>query len=56
MKKKNLTGKLNLSKETISALDNQKLNAVKGGAPKTMIGVCRASYDFGVCPSLNAPC
>jgi len=54
MKKKSFSKKLVLNKETISNLDNEKLQSIKGGKPRTY--GCEISYDFGVCVSINIVC
>lgn len=54
MKKKSLNKKLALNKETISNLNNEKLQLVKGGQIETFD--CQISFDFGICISINVAC
>lgn len=54
MKKKSLNKKLVFNKETISNLNNEKLQSVKGGQIETF--GCQISFDFGVCVSINVAC
>lgn len=54
MKKKSLNKKLVLNKESISNLNNEKLQSVKGGQIETF--GCQISFDFGVCISINVAC
>lgn len=54
MKKKNLNKKLELNKETISNLNSEKLQTIKGGQVETF--GCQISFDFGVCVSINVAC
>jgi hypothetical protein len=54
MKKKSLNKKLVFNKKTITNLNNEKLQSVKGGEVATFD--CQISFDFGVCISINVAC